>query len=37
MVTEIKTKLVEKYLKKSRPYLKDLINNLKNLTLAKFN
>ena len=32
-----KTLLVEEYLNKIRPYLKDIINNLKILTRGKFN
>ena len=32
-----KTLSVEEYLNKIRPYLKDIINNLKNLTHEKFN
>ena len=32
-----KTLSVEEYLNEIRPYLKDIINNLKNLTDEKFN
>ena len=32
-----KTLSVEEYLNEIRPYLKDIINNLKNLTDDKFN
>ena len=32
-----KTLSIEEYLNKIRPYLKDIVNNLKNLTYGKFN
>ena len=32
-----KTLLIEEYLNKNRPYLKDIINDLKNLIRGKFN
>ena len=33
----INTLSVEEFLNKIRPYIKDVINNLKNLTRGKFN
>ena len=34
---EIKKQSAEEYLNNIRPYLKDIINNLKNLRRGKFN
>ena len=37
VIKQYKTISVQEYLNKIRPYLKDVINNLKNMTHKKFN
>ena len=37
VIKQYETISVQEYLNKIRPYLKDMINNLKNMTHKKFN